>query len=167
MRMYIIFSVTFSGMPSQFLNSGKLGTFLSIDGRSGWSSLLLIKFFIMIAQQMKKVMVYKSFFFFADIYTNHFFDVVCLNKLLQWLCLLPQLSSMRCVLVSGGWCLELIDIFTVFEILFDMFYQMHVLTKSVCFLQYLLSVPLRMFRVWAFTAMLGQVSIRQKVILKN
>lgn len=99
MRMYIIFFVTFSGMPSQFLNSGKLGTFLSIDGRSGWSSLLLIRFFIMIAQQMKKVMVYKSFFF-ADIYTNHFFDVVCLNKLLQWLCLLPQLSSMRCVLVS-------------------------------------------------------------------
>lgn len=68
MRMYIIFSVTFSGMPSQFLNSGKLGTFLSIDGRSGWSSLLLIRFFIMIAQQMKKVMVYKSFFFCRHLY---------------------------------------------------------------------------------------------------
>lgn len=140
MRMYIIFFVTFSGMPSQFLNSGKLGTFQSIDGRSGWSILLLIKFFIMIAQQMKKVMVYKSFFF-ADIYTNHFFDVVCLNKLLQWLCLLPQLSSMRCVLVSGGWCLELIDIFTVFEILFDMFYQMHVLTNLFVFCSIYLVFP--------------------------
>lgn len=65
MRMYIIFSVTFSGMLSQFLNSGKLGTFQSTDGRSGWSSLLLIKFFIMIAQQMKKVMVYIQIFFFC------------------------------------------------------------------------------------------------------
>lgn len=115
MRMYIIFSVTFSGMPSQFLNSGKIGTFQSIDGRSGWLSLLLIKFFIIFAQQMKKFMVYIQSFFFADTYTNHFFDVVCLNKLLQSLCLLPQLSSMRCVLVSWGWCLELIDIFTVLK----------------------------------------------------
>lgn len=65
MRMYIIFSVTFSGMPSQFLNSGKIGTFQSIDGRSGWSSLLLIKFFIIFTQQMKKFMVYIQIFFFC------------------------------------------------------------------------------------------------------
>lgn len=65
MRMYIIFSVTFSGMLSQFLNSGKIGTFQSIDGRSGWLSLLLIKFFIIFAQQMKKFMVYIQIFFFC------------------------------------------------------------------------------------------------------
>lgn len=55
MRMYIIFSVTFSGMPSQFLNSGKIGTFQSIDGRSGWLSLLLIKFFIFFCTTDEKV----------------------------------------------------------------------------------------------------------------
>lgn len=40
--MYIISSITFLGMPSQFLNSGKIGTFLFTDGHSGWWSLPLI-----------------------------------------------------------------------------------------------------------------------------
>lgn len=63
MRMYIIFFVTFSGMPSQFLNSGKIGTFQSTDGRSGWLSLLLIKLIIIFAQQMKVHGLHTNLFF--------------------------------------------------------------------------------------------------------
>lgn len=131
--MYIISSITFLGMPSQFLNSGKIGTFLFTDGHSGWWSLLLItlSFLLRFHKKILKVNIIKLFFL-VDIYINRFFDVVCLNKLLQWPCLLPQLSSMRCV--TWGWCLKLIDIFTAFENLFYMYNQMHVSTKSVCFL---------------------------------
>lgn len=134
MRMYIIFSVTFSGMLSQFLNSGKIGTFQSIDGRSGWSSLLLIKFFIIFAQQMKKFMVYIQIFFFcrhlykpllrrgvskqvasvAVFATSAFFHEVCTGTLR----LMPRTY----------WYIH------SFEILFDMFNQTHVSTNFLCFL---------------------------------
>lgn len=68
MYIHVISSVTFSGMQNQFLNSGKIGTFLSIDGRSGWSSLLLIKFFIIIAQKYWKGHRYENLFCCRHLY---------------------------------------------------------------------------------------------------